>query len=460
MRDVAVELSKPGATAKASRVPAFSEGLERLAQWVRNGAPKERLEALTVLARLRRQQNRAFPSGFEAILAEPIEPLTALPALIEDAKEREYLAQGLALVRFPGQAQYLAGFVASEGQAKTDARDSAALVLLRCATSLTQVFEELSIALSHQTHETKDPAASRTRRLQRVLEAIQTALRDADPIVSQDTGGAYSRLLRGSLSTGVERAVAIEITNAALALLLAWVRPNFSVALQPQTFEALHEVRRMFSPARWPDETRESRAAVGRLLREAIALLAQAGVTDDRLKESLILAVDEPVALGMLRTLANDAPGLANPVRHWLETGRKQPVSSGSTAVTESVLETFDNDLAEVFRDGQAVSDAIGSLANDLDEAISLANPALGEQLGDLVSRIARVTRQLDAFAAKRGFELRGTVGEAVEYSPADHVSDLPIVGMRVVRLVSPMVVRRSAGGAPRLILRGKVEPG
>lgn len=458
MRAIAVEISKPGLTARASREPDFERALRRLLDWVRCGEAHERLEALTVLARLRKQQNRAFPAAFEAALGEEIAPLAAEPNTLDDPKERDYLAQAMDLVSFPGQSEYLAKFVAGEGQTRTEARDTATLILLRRSASLGAAFDELAQALQIQSHDTQDPATSKARRLQRVLEALIGGLREVDSAVTQETGDAYARFLKASLSADVERGVAIEATNTALALLLAWVRPNFSVALVPETFQSIHDLRRLFLPARWPDETQGTRIAVGRLLREAIAFLARVGVADDKLRASLTLVLDEPAARGILRGLAKETPGLSNPIRHWLETGRAVAAGTESAAVSESVIETLDRDLAEAYRDSHAAMQGLTSLAGEVEEALEMSNPSLIGGFRDVVARLGRLTRRIEAIAAKRGFELQGDVGAAVEYSPADHVADLPVAGSRVVRLVSPMVIRRSAGGAPRLILQGKVE--
>ena len=452
MRAVAIELSKPGLTARAAKHPSFELALGKLLTWVKQGMPEERIEALAVLARLRRQ-NRSFSSSFESLLAEPMEPLTASPWSIEDPKERDYLAQGLGLVRFEGQVPFSAHFVAGEGQTQTDARGTAMNVLLRLAPSLSEAFVELERALAMQVHETQDPATSRARRLLRVLEALQSGLRIVDPPLGAEPGEAYARMLRNNLSPRAEREVSIEATNVALSALQAWVRPNFATALSPKTFESIADLRRLFLPARWPDETRDSRTSLGRLLLEAISLLAQAGVTDQKLREALVLLVDEAVAMGMLRRLAKEGTGIPNDVRHWLETGHAIRLAEGSAAVSESVLETVDRDLAEAFRESRATLALLESVGGELREAVDLANPVLADAAQDLFARTARLVRRLEAVAAKRGFELAGTAGETIPYSLADHVSDHPIAGSRNVRLVSPMVVRRSAGGVPQVIL-------
>lgn len=458
MLRAAVALSKPGATSKAAAQPEFRDGLERLLTWVREGRGADRLLALAVIARLRKQQNKPFAESFERALLQPVAPFETPPGDLDDPKDRDYLAQGLLLVRFENQDLYLADFVAGEGQTKTDARDAAALALVVLSPSLTGVFRYLADALRRQKHDTQDPATSRVRRLTRVLEALHSALRMTDPAVGPETGSAYAALVQAGLDSNAERPASIDVVGIALALLLAWVRPNFSVTREPETFAAVYELRKLFLPARWPDETRDSLRSVGGLVRESMSMLAEAGVADDRLRATLIAIVDEPVAAGMLKTLAREKPGIPNDVRHWLETGRAMKPAQGGEALGETVLATVDRDIAEAFREGTTLSRDLASVHEDLTDGLRLSAPSMAHAFEDIVSRIQRLSRRLEALGSKRGFSLEGEVGASVEYSPTDHVSDHPIAGTRFVRIVSPMVVRRHEGGAPQLVVKAKVE--
>lgn len=458
IRSVVIALSKPGYTSRASKHPGYPNLLDRLLKLARDAAPADRLVAIAVLARLRRQQNRPFDRRFEDRLGETMSPLDAEPRVLDDPKEREYLAQGLRLVSFDGLDDYLANFIVGEAQNRSDARDTATQVLLERSGDLDVVFRAITPHVRRQPLETQDPATSRLRRSVRVLEALRSALRQAEPRVSEATGSLYAGLLSAGFDPSAERSVSIEAANIALDLLLAWLRPNFSIALDPSAFEAVRVLRRQFAPARWPDETIGARRSVARLIREATTLLAQSGVTDDGLRKALAMVLEEDDAASMLRAIAREQAGLSNNVRYWLETGRAPSEHRGGGAVAESVLDTIDRDLAEAYRDSEAAIALVEGLSDGLGEAVALANPSLADGYGELVGAIARLTRRIEAVAAKREFRLAGDPGSIVDYAPSDHVADRPIAGARKVRLMSPMVVRRTGAGAPQVIAKGKVE--
>lgn len=457
----AVALSKPGATSKAASLPAYETALQRLLGIARrHDGEIERLQALAILARLRKQQNKAFPAPFEAQLSEPMPALRVGAGEVLDPKERDYLAQALRLLRFDGQQEYLAEFIASEGQMKSDARASATLALLEQAEDLAIAFSLLGQALAAQRHETKDPGTSRAIRLSRTLESIRVGLRAVDARVTLETGPSYAGFLRDGLGRqDVERPARIEAANEALSLLEAWVRPNFSLARRAETFAAVGVIRRLFLPARWPDETAEAREALAKVVREAVHMLAEAGVTDDGLRQALVDLLENHGAQRLLGEIARTSGGLEHHVRHWLETGRAIKAIEGAGAVGETLLQTMDQELAEAFRDATLALATLRLTQDDIAQELGSSSPQHSAVFKQLAGQVDRVCRRIESIGAQRGFELKGETGEAVEYAPADQTSDQPIAGARVVRIVSPRVVRRQGAGLEQTILKAKVEP-
>jgi hypothetical protein len=461
VNDAAVALSTPGATSKASASPEYGVALERLLALARNAPNGEgRLRALVILARLRKQQNKPFGRSFEQSLAVPMGSLTAGPWELTEPKDRNYLAQALRFVRFSGQFDYLATFVASEAQPKSDARDTAAIALVELSDDLGSVFQALGRALIQLSHDTKDPGTTRAHRLMRALDALRAALREFDPAVGPETGTQFATFLRQALgSIPAERSTRIDVANAGLGVLESWVRPNFSLARRSATFEAITVLRRLFLPARWPDETEERRVALGRVVREAIQMLAEGGVTDDGLRGALVTLLDRPGAQAVLGRIARNAAGLEHNVRHWLDTGRSLRQLENAEVIGETVLNTIDRDLAEAFRDAELTLSSLRLSGDDLRDALAASSPGFDSVFAELVGRADRLGRRVESLAAQRGFELEGEVGAAVEYAPADHLSDESIAGLRVVRVVLPRVVRRHTGSIEQTVLKAKVEP-
>lgn len=88
----------------------------------------------------------------------------------------------------------------------------------------------------------------------------------------------------------------------------------------------------------------------------------------------------------------------------------------------------------------------------------------LTRRIADAATRLmalaSRLSGRVGLIAKKRGYEQAGTVGDAVEYRPADHEADIPLEGVRVVRIVAPRIERRLPQGVSQLVLKAKVEPG
>jgi hypothetical protein len=459
----AVALSKPGATTKAAARPEYAHALAKLIHIARGEADRpeaDRLLALAILARLRKQQNKPFPAQVEAELAKPMRPIEVPVRSVADPKERNYVALALRLVRFPDQDAYLAELIAGETQAASDALGSATTALLEQAEDLSSVFDLVARALAAQRPDTQDQATTRAKRLSRALQAIRVGLRSVDARVGQDTGSRYADLIKSAVGRAdAERSARIELADEALSLLETWVRPNFSLSRFPDTFAAVPVAQRLFLPARWPDETATVRQSLARLVREAIHILAEAGVTDDRLRQVLVLLLEEHGAKQSLSEIARSAEGLENHVRHWLETGRAIKTMEGAAVLGETLLQTIDAELAEAFRDANGTQSLISLLQDDIEQELGVSSPPLSSAFRQLAVRVDRLCRRMESIGAQRGFELDGEPGDAVAFAPADQTSDHPIAGSRVVRIVSPRVVRRQGAGLEKTVLKAKVEP-
>lgn len=461
LREIASTLARPGVTHKAWSFPAFQAGVHRLLAASTAAEGDTRLKALALLARLMSQPSKAVQAAVREGLAQAAPALDTAPAGLADPQDREYLAQAVRLAAIPNRMAYLALLAAAERQHQSSARRTAILGLIESAPSLAVAFDALGEALAAQPGETQDVAVTRAKRLARVLDAVLSALRAIDPLVGVDVGPALARLLTTALGGAPlrDRDAAIEVAAPALEVLTAFVRPNFSLAREPQVFEAVAVLKRFFAPARWPDETLPARRSLANVLREAIALLAQAGVTDSRLRQILILLLEEHLAEAELRTLAEKAPGLTTQVRHWLTHGRAMRTLEGADVAAESLLETVDRDIAEAFRESAFVREAWSGMRGDLAEAALDASPILRQALALFDGRLERLTRRIALAAQKRELTLVDEAGEAVEYSPVDHEAEEALTGVRIVRVVAPRVTRRTRSGLAQIVLKARVEP-
>lgn len=460
LREIAVSLARPGATSKVATLPGFRGRVSALTEVARTGEPLDRLKALAILMRLRRQAKK-LESQIVQALSMPSEPLSAPSTSLPDPTDRLYLAQSLAILQYPGRDRYLAEFVASEGQSRTDARIQATIALIRAAPSLTAVFRLLGDAHKRQVHETRDPGTSRARKLVRTLEALGEALRISDPIADASVGPAFAQFIELSLgdANSTDRASRIDVCRNALEVLLGFARPNFSLVRYPETFDVVRTAQRLFGPAKWPSELQDSLTGVAKLLREATALLAQAGITDSRLRDLISLVIGEHQARVALASIALETPGIRNEVRHWLETGRAPVRIETEEAVGETILESVDRDIALIFRAAVQLELSKQRIQDQLIDSSEQYSSALAEETRTIFRRIDEIAAYCRSISHLRNLELRLSAGEVVEYSPHDHDSDRPVVGARQVRIVAPQVVRRVDGRAPRVVLKARVIP-
>ena len=460
LKEIAVALSKPGATRQAVSIMGFSDRLKQLVSDANAGSDDDRIRAIAVLGRLRQQAQKALDRPIREWLSKSMNALPSVSGILTDPADRFYFAKTLTILNFEGRDSYIAEFIVNEGSAKTQARSQAVIALLQSTAALADAFDLLSQALRSRRPDTRDPSETRARILIRILEASGEAFKWTDPYVSPLAGPAFAKLLVGGLGTEpiADRSTRIELASRALEVLTAFVRPNFSLVREPSSFDALRVIHKLFSPARWPLQTEQARAPVIKLLREAIVLLAQAGVTDNRLVELLTIATDAHASRAVLRTLAEETHGISNAVKHWLETGQAPSQFSSSEAVGETILEMADREIARAFREAVQLRINVDRISEMLLESVG-QSPMLVDATKLLLRRIDELVRYSEQVASIRSMEVKFHVGDIVEFSPEEHEPERSLLGSRLVRIVGPQIIRRVEGRTPRIVLKALVVP-
>jgi hypothetical protein len=458
LKHIAIGLSKPGATSKAAKSDHFIHRFDQLLDQATHQAGPNRLLALALVGRLR-QQAKALAPRVQRHFEREVPSLDTPASELSDPLDRAYLARVLRSLSFENRDRYFAQFIVSEPPMQTDARTLATIGLLEAAPSLSKVFELLSEQLQSRKFDTQDPATSRTRQLVRAIEAISSALREIDPQIDYTVGKSYSKFVALALTepAAVERVAAVEVARQILQLLIEFVRPNFSLVKYPETFEVVRTLRRLFQPADWPLETEKVREGVAKLIRESISLLAQSGVTDQRLRSLLIALVGEQRGQNSLTEMARDISGIGNDVRHWLETGKSVAKIESSESVSETILESVDRDIARAFRDTYLLSGVRGRVGDEMMDAAASRSELLKDAVKLLLTRVDATVRDCQVLAVARQLEFRFSVGDILEFSPEEHEADRPISGSRLVQIIAPQVIRVQRGRTPRIVLRARV---
>ena len=125
-----------------------------------------------------------------------------------------------------------------------------------------------------------------------------------------------------------------------------------------------------------------------------------------------------------------------------------ESLSAFTDAADSSVQRTALTDLVKERRIHEVASDEL--FVNGLKR--------LADSVRDASSRRERLLT-VDLAVKWRSLQMRGTVGQEVEFSPVEHRFMSDGVPTRRVRLLSPLVERLSEDGIPRVVLKAAVEP-
>jgi hypothetical protein len=436
-----IELTRAKQIHEASKSPEFAEGLGRLLKTARDGQPEDRSLAVAAVERAIatiKSLNKSHRASLSESLASPLSPAQSL----DDVDNRRYVVMA---VRHSGQSwgvAWLANAAACEESSEPSREE--AIRGLFSLPSVADALAALGRSVGAIQFDTERPADSMARRLRRLLLAVAKVWMES----GLEPGVGCGRQLSNLVETGTKRAglskdttLLRELTAAVGGCVQALMRARFSSALDSGTYEALEMARGWFAPHDWAGvaEQTPELAVVARDLREAIALLARAGVTDDRLMRALTITLgSETAARSAASRLVDTTPGLTEDVRRWLLGTRVRRTS----------------DLAEEHSD-RSLDEYIADL---LLESTHMNMSDSSPDSASLTGHIAVLTQTIRMMADVRGLTVSGNAGEIVEYSALDHqsVDDLP-AGIRHVRVLEPAVTTSTE---PRRVVRkALVEP-
>jgi hypothetical protein len=452
-----------------SKTPEFERWLIHLGETATlRKEPEERLLAVAALTRISATVSALRPQiarTLSAALAETLPPLD----MLKNPDDRTYVAKACSIAQAPWCAGYLANAAVVE--------DSAERTRLECFRSLLKLLPNLQAVLEYLRDHILDfepakesPGDSVGRRLRRILAALRRAI--SSKVV--DSGPAPGDVLAEVLRLPFRRhdpPSAYEIIGAladeAGTLVHELIRTRFSLAVDAETYKPLRVVRGWLD-YRWSEFVQSSNPleSVRRDLREAITILAKQGKTDNELADALeVVCGSRREARSVMAQIGEETVGIDETVRSWLlnsSTPRlvSEIASESPSYAIESQRLYEASLLAELFLDAADLIKALGVIGQKVTDGPGRAHL---EELTDLDSLIAKAGATADvaiSFAKRRSLELRGEVGEEVEYSPLEH--DLIggfRTGLRRVRIARPAVAYRSPDSAPIIVKKAVVEP-
>ena len=460
-RAALVDLVKARQLHKVSASASFRSGLDRLAASARDGGSAvDRLLAVATLQRVAASAP-SIRNAVRSLMRDAVtRPLSDLHEL-DDVDDRLYAAKSWRVVPSAWRPEVLATAAALEESGEA-ARKECIEGIVELADDVTEAIAVLRKALVAVRFETKKPGDSLGRRSGRVLGALTAVLAGVDKPVGENAGRELRELLdRGFRVVGPPESPAVRkgVVEQVALLTHAIVRVDFSHGGKDRTYEALTVVSEWFKPHEWQELCASSKAIarVSQDVRKSLLLLAEKGVTDDRLRRALAtVAGSRPNADAICRTMATGHPGIPDDVRDWLAGVSKR---TQFASMVESQERSIDEVLAELLLVMTKLSRASEVVQSDVLPDVSIVLPQSVNALSRLAGMADVMANKLSLVVGWRSLRVRGSVGQEVEFSPVEHRFDADDVRSRRVRLLSPVVERISADGVPRVVLKAAVEP-
>lgn len=463
-----IELIKTKTIHKVAKTPDFARGIESLVTIVATSQePTERLQATAALARAAAVL-RAFRGPIGAALRGALGVPLALPEMLRSPEDRYYVAQACRMARAAWCTSYLAQAAVAE--------ESAERARLECLTgvaadvgTLEGVLEQLRAPIAQLAFDTDSPGDSAGRRLRRVLVSLREVISFQPLEVGPSAGRLLADVARAPFkSSGLPQTqeVAAELTEDLLALLHEQVRSRFSLATEVATYEALRVAHELISPRLWPEFARTSPSVrlVERDLLEAITVLVKQGQTDNQLFFLLCSAAgSQDEAQVAMSNLGQSLVGLAPEARAWLLHGsrsskRSEDGRDGLAAKSQELSENIV--IADLLVDCEDLAALGRGVRRDVLPELAILAPALVGQLEGYIGREISMTDVIRSLARNRSLEIRGRVGESLEYSPLEHeMIGGAKLGVRYVRVRKPGVVQVRVGSVPLVVRKALVEP-
>jgi hypothetical protein len=444
---------------KASKSPDFSALLSRLRSGLESDAQPDRAIALAVVGKLAvivRGLRDEITNTLSGLVNQPPPPILDLP----EADDRFYAAQFWRYVRPPWAADLLAECAVKEENAE-NFRVECVEGLAHVHPDLASVLRSVSSQMSALSVGTNSPSDSKSRRLRRVLSALELAASKAESIPGTDSGSELRQLLGNTFyRSGPPQKTKDELTEACLSLVHYCLRADLSLLTLGKVYAPLWTLKDWYTQAEWEHFVEANRPAqvIAQDLEWAIELLSRAGIADNELFNFLLLATGtEKEARRRTAEIALRNTGLPEEIVAWLsgEVSRRR-----SSLATENQYQQADTTIAEAMVRLAALAEATEEVTlNVLPRMRILDNPS-SVAIGKTLDQLRALGVSIETLASIRSLSVVGNVDDTVEFSPLEHeFADPSAFGARLVRIIMPMVVAHSATMQRRVVRKALVEP-
>ena len=388
-------------------------------------------------------------------LSSDFEPLITL----DDPNDRRYAAEALDQLAGPWLKSYAANSIVEE-EAGERARAAMAIALLRHSEDLNEAISLLALEGRKLTISSKDPTASRVRRLIRIIEALMPAIIEIDPDVSEGIGRSVSDLVSNFLryDRPTDPSVANDVAISVFRMARTIIRFHGTLAAEAGTFDFVPTVRKLFAGTEWPSELRNEIGGLARTVREALMFLAGKSVAADDLRRVHIALLGEAEARLILKKEVAAETGLTPEIASWLLSGRLNRPVLDSVALEGTILTQLDEDLARAYLEVVGLLPQIDMVETDLVAEARMISPAFGDSAERVFAKTKRIFRRIRNIADKRELRLAGHPGELTAFSPREHQTVDGLPATRTVRVRTQRVERVRPNGTIDVIVKSDVE--
>lgn len=453
---------KTSAAAKAAKSDLFQAGLGKLVQQVHVANGEEQLLAIAYAWRLTSVISmKAHRSFVVESLAVPSPAPTALPTCLVDPDDRKNLAEALRWMDGDWVPEFLVRSIVNEKDGKQARTKSCESLLIR-HDNLTSSLTVLGAELRALRLDQKDQNLGRARQLVGCLTSLSEAIWSAaDELeVGDDFGVSYSRIIGAIVFAGEisDRSVKVDLVRSAIDFYITLARLSPTLAARAESYSFVSVLKRLFAPADWPDDLSKELNALTKLVSKQLVFLLQVGRADGDLRSTILFLKGEVAGTAYLKNLTQTLDGLSEDDRFWLVKGKGRKTGATDDAIGESALAQFDLDLAYLYRASDLLSSSLGATIQAFGNEADLLPQQTMQRIANYLEKSGEANHRASKIFERRGMNIRGRIGETVEFDPNEHDPSADAIGARVVRLISRIVERELAGGRKIVILKADVE--
>lgn len=438
----------------------FDAGLDRWVEMANNSdtAPHDRLLAIAELIRATQQLKKRQPRLIERAQPAFHQPLPPL-ALLEDAEARLNVARACSMTDVPWLQAYRANTVANE----TAPRPRAAMMegIVAKAGSIAEILDLLRHAFDGIQPETENPAESLAKRLAKTLNVFRSTVLASLVEAGPDVGKKLDAFIRSTLATTgrpKDEAVQIELTREVALTLHDLVRSRFSLATEPQTYQALQYCRVFFKSVSWPRDVQLETNLLVQDISEALVMIGRMGVPNQDLLNRLELVCGIKDRARFVATeLADKHTEIDESIRTWLRTGHTANTIAASDVLQEALLANMDEALGMALIEARSFKERSDSQER-LTNSLEIFDPSLVSVFTGLVSQSFAMYTAIEDLAKRRELDLLGSSGEEMIFSPK-YFDVLGVLRGTQVIIRRPAIVKTTGQGTVGTVVKkGLVE--